>query len=101
MTSRNNGPQTATRATIKELLKGRTQVAEKLADQLDKWAQAKDAVAAAQAKADEEAAAARAVYQEALDAGWAAGELAGAGLKPPAPPRQRGANAEAASAAAQ
>ena len=90
MTSQNAGTATSTRAAIRQLLHGRTQVAEKLAGQLDKWQQAKQAVAAAQTKADEEAATARTVYQQALDAGWTAAELAGAGLKPPAPPRKRG-----------
>ena len=101
MTGQNGGSVKSTPAAIKELLQGRTRVAEKLAGQLEKWEQAKQAVAAAQARADEEAAAARAVYQEALDAGWTAAELTGAGLRPPAPPRKRGANAEPASAAAQ
>jgi hypothetical protein len=50
MTSPNSDSHKTTRATIKELLKGRTQVAEKLADQLDKWEQTKAAVAAAQAR---------------------------------------------------
>jgi hypothetical protein len=40
----------------RQLLKGRTQVAEKLAGQLDTWEQAKAAVNAAQTKADLEAA---------------------------------------------
>jgi hypothetical protein len=96
-----NGSTKSSRAAIKELLEGRTKILEKLAGQLDKWEQAKAAVAAAQTKADDEAATARTIYQEAMDAGWTAAELAGAGLKPPAPPRKRGANAEPASAAAQ
>ena len=101
MTSQNAGTAKSTRAAIKQLLHDRTQVAEKLAGQLDKWQQAKQAVAAAQAKADEEAATARTVYQQALDAGWTAAELTSAGLKPPAPPRKRGANTDTAATAAQ
>ena len=101
MTSQNGGSAKSTRAAIKELLRGRTQIAEKLAGQLDTWEQAKGAVTAAKAKADEEAATARTIYQEALDAGWTAAELTGAGLKPPAPPRRRGANADTATATAQ
>jgi len=57
------------------------------------------AVAAAQTKANEGAATARTVCQEPLDAGWTAGEITGAGLKPPVPPRKRGANMDAAAAA--
>lgn len=90
MTNPNSGTAKATRVAIKELLRGRTQAAERLADQLDKWKEAKVVVAAAQSKADDEAATSRAVYQEALEAGWTAAELNGAGLKPPAPPRKRG-----------
>ena len=70
MTSQNGGTAKSTRAAIRQLLHGRTQVAEKLAGQLDKWQQAKQAVTAAQTKADEEAATARTIYQQALDAGW-------------------------------
>jgi hypothetical protein len=101
MTSPSSGTAKATRATIRELLRGRTQVVERLADQFDKWEQAKAAVAAAQSKADEEAATARAVYQEALEAGWTAAELNGAGLKPPAPPRKRGATTDSDAPVAQ
>lgn len=90
-----NGPAKSSRAAIKELLEGRTKILEKLAGQLEKWEQAKAAVATAQSKADDEAAAARTIYQEAMDAGWTAAELAGAGLKPPAPPRRRSAVADA------
>ncbi len=96
MTSQNGGSAKSTRAAIKELLQSRTQILEKLAAQLDKWEQAKAAVAAAQTKADEEAATARTIYQEAMDAGWTAAELASAGLMPPAPPRRRSAVAAAA-----
>lgn len=101
MTSPSSGTAKATRGMIKELLRGRTQIAERLADQLDKWEQAKAAVAAAQSKANDEAAMARAVYQEALQAGWTAAELNGAGLKPPAPPRKRGATTDSEAPAAQ
>ena len=94
MTSQ-NGAGKSSRAAIKELLEGRTKILERLAGQLDKWEQAKAAVAAAQTKADDEAATARTIYQEAMDAGWTAAELAGAGLKPPAPPRRRSAVADA------
>lgn len=96
MTSQNGGSAKSTRAAIKELLRGRTQILEKLAAQLDKWEQAKTAVATAQSKADDEAATARTIYQQAIDAGWTAAELASAGLKPPAPPRRRSAVADAA-----
>jgi hypothetical protein len=101
MTSQNGGSAKSARTAIKELLRGRTQIAEKLAAQLDRCDQAKAAVTAAQAKADEEAANARIIYLEALDAGWTAAELTGAGLKPPAPPRRRGANADTATAVGQ
>ena len=37
--------------------------------------------------------------QEALDAAWTVGELATAGLKPPAPPREVSSTAEPAAAA--
>ena len=77
------------KAAIKDLIAGRTKVLEKLAGQLQKVDQAKFAVAAAQQTADQEAATAREIYQEALASGWTAAELAGAGLKPPAPPRTR------------
>jgi hypothetical protein len=90
-----NGAVKSSKAAIKELLEGRTKILEKLAGQLEKWEQAKAAVATAQAKADDEAAAARTIYQEAMDAGWTAAELTGAGLKPPAPPRRRSAVADA------
>ena len=94
MTSQ-NGATRSSRAAIKELLEGRTKILERLAGQLDKWEQAKAAVATAQIKADDEAATARTIYQEAMDAGWTAAELAGAGLKPPAPPRRRSGVADA------
>ena len=77
------------KAAIRELLHGRTQIAEKLASQIDKYAAAKDAVTVAEQVAVDEAAKARTVYQEAIDAGWTATELTNAGLKPPAPPRKR------------
>lgn len=101
MTTPGSSTTRTTRAAIKDLLKGRTQVAEKLAEQLDKWEQAKEAVSAAQARTDVEAAAARVAYQKALDAGWSATELTGAGLKPPAPPRKRGGIAHSAAPATQ
>lgn len=100
MTSQ-NGATKSSRAAIKELLEGRTKILERLAGQLDKWEQAKAAVATAQTRADDEVAAARTIYQEAMDAGWTAAELAGAGLKPPAPPRRRSAAADATSGSKQ
>ena len=57
-------------------------------------------VACAEQAAADEAAKAREVYQEAIDAGWTATELTSAGLKPPAPPRKRGSSSEAEPAAA-
>lgn len=90
MTTQNGAAKTSKKAAIRELLQGRTLVAEKLAGQLDRFEAAKDAVAAAERTAADEAAKAREIYQEAIDAGWTATELAMAGLKPPAPPRKRG-----------
>jgi hypothetical protein len=100
MTTQNGNAKASRKASIRELLQGRTQIAEKLAGQLDKYEAAKDAVAAAEQAAADEAAKAREVYQEAIDAGWTATELTSAGLKPPAPPRKRGSSSEAEPAAA-
>lgn len=98
MTSQNGTDTRSSKAAIKELIAGRTKVLEKLAGQLEKVDQARAAVTAAQQNVDQEAAAAREIYQQALDAGWAAAELAGAGLKPPAPPRKRTTPADAPTA---
>lgn len=90
MTTRASSAKASRRASIKNMLAGRTHVAEKLAGQLERWEACKAAVAEAEQAAVVEAAAAREVYQDALDAGWTASELAAAGLKPPAPPRKSG-----------
>ena len=60
----------------------------------------REMMAAAEQAAAEEAAKAREVYQEAIDAGWTGTELTSAGLKPPAPPRKRGSSSDAEPAAA-
>ena len=98
MTTQNG--KASRKASIRELLQGRTQVAEKLASALDDWESAKGAVATAEQVAADKAATAREVYQEAIEAGWTATELTSAGLKPPAPPRKRGSGTEAEPAAA-
>lgn len=100
MTTRNSTAKASRKASIRELLQGRTEVAEKLASALDDWELAKGAVAAVEQAAADKAATAREVYQEAIEAGWTATELTSAGLKPPAPPRKRGSSSEDEPAAA-
>jgi hypothetical protein len=99
MTTQNGAAKTSRKAAIRELLHDRTQIAEKLAGQLDKYEAAKEAVVTTERVAAQEAAMAREVYKEALAAGWTATELATAGLKPPAPPRKRGSKESAQLAA--